>query len=288
MLSSAVIVFREVLEAALIVSILLAATRGMATRTRWISTGVIAGIIGAVIVAFCAGTISNAFEGLGQEILNAGILLTAVAMLAWHNIWMSSHAKELVTHLKSVGSKVNQGQVPLYFLAVASGMAVLREGSEIVLFMYGIAAGGESAADMLAGSGLGLIAGVVVGGLLYSGLLRIPAKMLFSVTSWLILLLAAGLAASAANYLVQAGLLPYGEALWDSSAFLSESSVLGQLLHILIGYEARPTAVQLTFYLSTLVLILIGMKMSSTPKKQSTDLHAQAAQLSRLFKFNIA
>lgn len=260
MLSSAVIVFREVLEAALIVSILLAATRGLPGRGRWISGGMAAGLAGAVVVALSAGFITGAFEGTGQELMNAGILLTAVAMLAWHNIWMSRHARELVAHLRDVGARITDGSLPLYFLSVAAGLAVLREGSEVVLFMYGVAASGSSAMAMLSGGVLGVLSGAMIGFLLYRGLLRIPAQWLFKVTGWMILLLAAGLAASAAGYLSQAGVLPSQTPLWNTGHLLSEKSVIGQMLHILVGYQARPTAIQLAFYLVTLALIGAGMK----------------------------
>ncbi|MBN1005408.1 FTR1 family iron permease [Amphritea pacifica] len=260
MLSSAVIVFREVLEAALIVSILLAATCGLPRRTLWIGAGLIAGLAGACIVALFAGSITSAFEGTGQELMNASILLIAVLMLAWHNIWMSHHARELVAHMKNVSAKITDGSLPLYFLAVASGMAVLREGSEVVLFMYSVTASGSSASSMMTGSILGVIAGILVGRLIYSGLLRIPTARLFQYTGWMILLLAAGLAASASGYLMQAGILPYQAPLWDSGALLSEKSITGQLLHILIGYQERPTAIHLIFYLVTLCTIIAGMR----------------------------
>ncbi|SEQ76488.1 high-affinity iron transporter [Amphritea atlantica] len=260
MLSSAVIVFREVLEAALIVSILLAATCGLPRRTLWIGAGLIAGLAGACIVALFAGSITSAFEGTGQELMNASILLIAVLMLAWHNIWMSHHARELVAHMKNVSAKITDGSLPLYFLAVASGMAVLREGSEVVLFMYSVTASGSSANSMMTGSILGVIAGILVGRLIYSGLLRIPTARLFQYTGWMILLLAAGLAASASGYLMQAGILPYQTPLWDSGALLSEKSITGQLLHILIGYQERPTAIHLIFYLVTLLTIVAGMR----------------------------
>jgi high-affinity iron transporter len=197
---------------------------------------------------------------VGRELLNAGILLTAVSMLAWHNIWMSRHARALVAQLKQVGARITEGSLPLYVLAVTAGLAVLREGSEVVLFMYGVAASGSSASMMFSGAALGVVVGIAAGALLYFGLLRIPTQWLFRVTGWLILLLAAGLAASAAGYLSQAGILPSQAPLWNSSALLSEKSILGQLLHVLVGYQARPTAIQLGFYLVTLLLIAGGMK----------------------------
>ncbi|EKO5123295.1 FTR1 family protein [Vibrio fluvialis] len=269
MLSSAIIVFREVLEAALIVTILMAATKGLPGRTRWIFGGVTAGLFGALAVAFSAGAIASTFEGMGQELFNAGILLTAVLMLAWHNIWMSKHARELVAHLKQVSSKVNEGSLPLYFLSVATGLAVLREGSEVVLFLYGVAAGGDSGISLLTGGIFGVVSGIIAGALLYFGLLRIPTHLLFKVTGWMILFLAAGLAASAAGYLMQAGILTAQAPLWNSSSILSERSITGQLLHILVGYQARPTAIQLVFYLATLVLISVGMRWASRSESAS-------------------
>ena len=266
MLGSSVIVFREVLEAALVITILLAATRGIIGRNRWIGGGVSLGIIGAIIVAFFAGSIADAFEGIGQELFNAGVLFCAVLMLAWHNIWMSSYARELVANLRRVGNDVSTGDLPFYFLSIAAGLAVLREGSEIVLFLYGISAGGESVVQMTIGSILGLAGGIIVGVLLYSGLLRIPAALLFRVTGWLILLLAAGMAATASGYLSQAGLLPSLTPLWNTSEFLSEHSVIGQLLHIVIGYQARPTAIDLCFYFGTLILIGSGMYLIGKQK----------------------
>ena len=266
MIGSFVIVFREILEAALVITILLAATRGLIGRNRWIGGGVSVGVIGAIIVAFFAGGIADAFEGIGQELFNAGVLFCAVLMLAWHNIWMSSHARELTANLKRVGTDVSSGDLPFYFLSVAAGLAVLREGSEIVLFLYGISAGGESVMQMTMGSVFGLAAGVVVGVFLYTGLLRIPTALLFRVTGWLILLLAAGMAATASGYLSQAGLLPSLKPLWNTSEFLSENSVIGQLLHILIGYQSRPTMIDMCFYFGTLILIGSGMYLVGKQK----------------------
>ncbi|MGP8306645.1 FTR1 family iron permease [Vibrio sp. YIC-376] len=260
MLSSAIIVFREVLEAALIVTILMAATKGVSGRSRWIFGGVTAGLFGALIVAFSASAIASTFEGMGQELFNAGILLSAVLMLAWHNIWMSKHARELVAHLKQVSSKITEGSLPMYFLSVATALAVLREGSEVVLFLYGVSAGGDSGLSMLIGGVFGVVSGIIAGSLLYFGLLRIPTHWLFRITGWMILFLAAGLAASAAGYLMQAGVLTAQAPLWNSSAILSERSMLGQLMHILVGYQSRPTATQLAFYLVTIVVISSGMR----------------------------
>lgn len=261
MLAAAIIIFREVLEAALIISVLLAATKGLPRRNLWIGGGGAAGVAGAVVVAAFAGRLAGAFAGSGQELFNAGVLLTAVLMLAWHNIWMAAHARSMVANLQNVGAGIRAGKLPLYFLSVASGLAVLREGSECVLFLYAVAAGGDNGGAMLGGGLIGLAAGVAAGSMLYQGLLRIPPRLLFRVTGWLILLLAAGMAATAAGFLSQAGLLPGYPPLWNTSAILPEQSIPGQLLHILVGYQARPTIIELAFYLVTLTLIATGMRL---------------------------
>lgn len=257
MLATAIIVFREVLEAALVVSIVMAGSKGVAGRGRWIAGGIILGIAGACFVAGFAGALASAAAGAGQELFNAGVLLTAVAMLGWHCIWMGRHGREIARQMAAVSHDVATGARPLYALGVVVGIAVLREGSEIVLFVYGIAAsGGTGTAAMLLGGALGVVAGAAIGAILYLGLLRIPTRHLFTVTTWLIILLAAGLASSAAGYLVQAGLLPpLGRALWDTSWLLPERSLPGQVLHTLVGYNAKPAGIELIFYVATLAVI---------------------------------
>ncbi|MGH8747341.1 MAG: FTR1 family iron permease [Burkholderiales bacterium] len=256
MLGSAVVVFRETLEAALIVAIVMGASRGVAGRGRWIAGGVVLGIVGALVVAAFAGAISEAVQGRGQELFNAAVLLIAVAMLAWHNVWMSSHARKHVEEMRHLGHDVSAGVKPLSAMLAVTALVVLREGAETVLFLYGLMATGGRAGLALGGV-LGLIGGTAIGVLLYFGLLRVPLRHFFTVTGVIVLLLAAGLAASAAGFLVQAGLLPaIVNQVWNTSGILSVGSMTGRMLHVLVGYNDRPTEVELMFYVVTLVTIL--------------------------------
>lgn len=277
MLATAIIVFREVLEAALVISIVLAAARGVAGRGRSVSLGVLLGIAGACVVAAFAGTIASAIEGRGQELFNAAILLLAVGMLGWHNVWMSQHGKQLASEMSAAGRDVASGVKPLSMLVIVVMIAVLREGSETVLFTYGIYASGAGADAMLAGGALGVAGGVLAGGLLYGGLLRVPVRHLFTVTGWMILLLAAGMAAEAAGFLTQAGILPMlTSSVWNTSWLLTEHSMLGRLLHILIGYSQRPSGMQLLFYVATLVVIG-GAMWRVNQRKRASD-HGNAGR----------
>jgi high-affinity iron transporter len=266
MLATLIIVFREVLEAGLVVGIVLAASRGVPLRGLWVAGGCGAGVLGAVIVAGFASEIADAVQGVGQELFNATILFAAVCMLGWHNIWMSRHGRELAAESTRIGNEVRAGSRPLYALALVCGIAVLREGSEIVLFLYGIAAaGGSSGVGMIIGGALGVIAGAAAGAAMYFGLLRIPLRYLFSTTSWLILLLAAGMASQGAAFLAAADVLPsLGNDRWDTSVILTENSLVGQLAHILIGYTARPAGIQIVFYVATLVVIGLLMRLFRT------------------------
>jgi high-affinity iron transporter len=264
MLATALIVFREVLEAALVVGIVLAASQGVKRHGLWVAAGIAAGVAGSIVVAGFADGIANALSGIGQELFNAAVLFTAVAMLGWHNIWMGRHGRELAVAAGDVGKLVLSGARPLYALAVVVGLAVLREGSELVLFLYSIAAANRTtAADFAGGTALGLAGGMAAGAALYLGLLRIPLRQLFSVTSWMILLLAAGMAAQGAAFLEQGDVLPaLGNNVWDTSFLLADDSVLGRVLHALVGYVASPDGIQILFYVATLVVIGMLMRLA--------------------------
>jgi len=268
MFGTAIIVFREVLEASLIIGILAAATRGVPNSNRWLVAGLLAGLIGSGLVAAFTDVIGSMASGVGQEIFNAFVLGVAVLMLAWHNIWMSSHGAALAASAKSAGKSITEGNSECSILMVIVGLAVLREGSETVLFLYGIAASNEGGqSSMLTGGLLGMLAGIAVGYMLYAGLLRVPMRWFFAATGILVLLLAAGMASQAAHFLIQADLLPsLASPLWDTSAVLPENGLPGMLLHSLVGYDSRPAGMQIVFYLTALIVIYTGMKLVSRPR----------------------
>ena len=257
MLAALVIVFREMIEAGLIVGIVLAASRGVRGRWRMVGGGIAGGVLGACVLAAFAGELASLFEGSGQELLQVTVLLAAVAMLTWHNVWMSSHGREMARQLRDVGRGVSAGERPPMALAIVVGIAVLREGSEVVLFLYGVlASGGSTAAGVAAGGALGVAAGGLVAALMYGGLLAIPAHRLFSATSWLITLLAAGMAAQAASFLQQGGFVDvWGTPLWNTSWLLSDGSIAGRLAHTLVGYTDQPDGLQLAAWAATIAII---------------------------------
>lgn len=261
MLGAAIIVFRETFEAALLIGIVAAATRTLPGRNRWLAMGIGAGVLGSLVVAALTDSIMQLADGAGQELFNAGILGVAVVMLGWHNVWMARHGAEMAAHARSVASSVNEGRSELSAIAIVIALAVLREGSETALFLYGLASGGNlTLASALGGGAMGLVGGAGVGAIVYQGLVRVPMRRIFAVTGALILLLAAGMAGQMARILIQADLLPsFAAPLWDTADLLPVTSPLGSLLHVLAGYDARPAGMQVLFYGATLAFILFGM-----------------------------
>jgi high-affinity iron transporter len=266
-LPSLIIVFREVFEAGLIIGIVMAVTSGVAGRGLWVAGGVAAGVFGACLVALFAGGLSQLFHGNGQELFNASILGFAVLMLGWHNVWMARHGRELAAEMRAAGEAVVEGSKSLAALAVVVAIAVLREGSEVVLFLYGVAAAdGGASVNMLIGGVVGLGLGALVCFLTYVGLVTIPTRYLFAVTSTLIALLAAGMAAQAIAFLQQADILTaLDQTVWDTSWILRDGSFLGRALHTLIGYVDQPTAMQLIVYAATLAIIALLMRVFAVP-----------------------
>jgi high-affinity iron transporter len=265
MFGTAIIVFREVLEASIIVGIVAAATQDVPGSKRWLAAGLLAGLLGSGVVAASADAIGSFASGVGQELFNAIVLGVAVLMLAWHNIWMSSHGAELAASARAAGNDIRSGRSECSALMLIVGLAVLREGSETVLFLYGIAASGTGGrSSMMLGGLIGMLCGIAVGYTIFAGLLRIPMRWFFTATSVLVLLLAAGMASQAAHFLIQADLLPsLASPLWDTSKVLPENGLTGMLLHSLIGYDSRPAGMQIVFYFTALLSIIAGMRWSA-------------------------
>jgi high-affinity iron transporter len=274
MFGTALIVFRESLEAALFVGIVAAATRGVPGRARWLAGGVGAGLFGALALAAGAEQISALADGIGQDLVNVAILSVALTMLAWHCIWVSTHGKEMSMEARRIGSSVREGGRKPWALMTAVALAVLREGAETVLFVSGLATGAPGSwSGMAVGAAGGLAAGVVVGSLIYFGLSHVRAEHLFKVTNGLILLLAGAIASQLARALAQAGVVnAWSGALWDSSQVLPTDSPVGVLLHALAGYDAQPSGLQLAFYLGTVLAIVLATRL--VRQQHSRDVRA--------------
>ena len=272
MFATLVIVFREVFEAGLAIGIVAAALGHAPKALGYIWGGVLAGVAGSIVVAVFAGQLANLFGGFGQEMLNASILILAVIMLAWHTLWMARQGRQMAQELKVLGQQAASGSKPMLAVAVVVATSVLREGAEVVLFLYGAAASsGATALQSLTGGVMGVALGGLVSYVTYKGIVRIPMRWVFSVTTGLITLLAAGMAAQAAHFLQAAGAVEMmGNEVWDWSSVLPDKSIGGIFLKALMGYSDRPTQLMLAAFATTLVAFVVANHMAKPKMKPVT------------------
>jgi high-affinity iron transporter len=179
---------------------------------------------------------------------------------------MAQHGREMAGDMRAVGQAVVDGTKSLLALAVVVGVAVLREGSEVALFLYGVVpSDGGSAVSLAIGGIIGLALGGAVCLLTYFGLMRIPARPLFATTTVLITLLAAGMAAQAVAFLERANwLTALDTVVWDSAWLLSDTSIAGRAMHTLIGYTDQPTEMQLLIYVAVPLVTVILMRLTKS------------------------
>lgn len=273
MLSTLIIVFREVLEAMLVVGIATAAAREVNIATRWIYGGVLGGLFAAVLVAIFADLIAVSMQGMGQEIFNATVLISASLLMAWTAIWMGKHGREVSQRIRQTCHGVQGSDTTKFVLAVVVGLAVAREGSEVVLFLYGVvAAGASNASEMLSGGAIGVALGILVAMGLYRSLIYIPMRYIFLVVTCFIVLLSAGMASQGIAYLVMVDELPaWGQPIWNTSHIISEQGLLGQVLQALMGYDDRPSGMQVFVFLSVLSLTWLFIYMQKNNKPRSMN-----------------
>ena len=272
MINIAIIIFREVLEIALILSVLFSATIGIKNRSLWINSGLLIGILGSIIIATLTDKISSAFDGIGHEIFNAAILFFSALMIGYTVIWMKHHSKALSKNIKTLSKKVIDGKKSVYALLIIVALSVLREGAEIVLFTYSYYMSGTSVYDLILGGVIGLFAGIIVGFAFYFGLVKNLGKYFFSVTTAILAFLSAGLIAKSLGYLTNVGIIgDIKTQLWDTSFIISDDTVIGDILNILFGYISRPSAIQVIGYIATLAILFIFMHVNnkSFAKKHS-------------------
>jgi high-affinity iron transporter len=257
MIETAIIVFREALEVAIVVALLLAATIGIAGRWLWLGIGLVAGAAGSALIALFANTITDAFSGRGQDLFNAAVLFITAGMVAWTIAWMRGHGSEIAIVTRQTGTRIRAGEAPLYLFATTVAISTLRDGSELVIFLSALRLSGTiSMTDIVGGFAIGIAVGIAVGALLYGGVMWTRLRALFALITVLLAFLAAGLAAQAAALLVSSGWLPaLLDPLWDMSMILDDGSTAGRLAHSIFGYVSQPSATQVLVYLGMLAIV---------------------------------
>ena len=262
-LNSVVLILQEILEAALLFSVLLVFSKRCNIKPLWVIAGVGLGAMGALLFALNMAQISEWFDYVGQEVVNALIQLTLLLVLGLLAFQLSTRTTSPTTFRDTAhfshdsSSDLKNSLKIMVSMMLAVSLAITREGSEIFIYIGGVINQPLHVQPTLAGSGIGAGTGISAGVLIYYGLLGLPAKKITQSNLLLLALVGGNMAAQATLLLTQADWLPYSKVLWDSSTPLPENSVVGHLLYALIGYEATPSLFQFVSYLSGVSLILL-------------------------------
>lgn len=274
MLSSYLLSLREGIEAALIIGILLGAVRIIKkpnlVSAIWFGTlsAVALSILGAVLLTM----LGLELEGMAEVIFEGITMLLAAALLTWMIFWMSGHSRTLKATLESEVQRASQfGERAIFFVAF---IAVLREGIELALFLTASVFVSNSFQTIL-GAALGLASAVLLGWSLFASTIRLNLRRFFQVTSFLLVLFAAGLFAHGVHEFIEAGWLPaIVENVWDVSFILSKESVVGQLLSALFGYNPSPDLTEVLAYIAYFVAIGIGLGWSGQRSQKTAQANA--------------
>jgi high-affinity iron transporter len=257
LIEAVLVVLREVLEFALLVGVLLAASAQIGVRWRWLVPALVAGIAGAAGYAHAMRSISGWFDGVGYEVVNAALQIVVYALL-----------------VAVIGVFARRPGGPARSLATLAGLvtaiAVTREGSEILLYLSAFQTRPHAGTDLLLGAVLGVGVGFSAGTLLYYLLRGLPPRIGRPATLALLALTSAGMWAQASALLTQADWLPATAPLWDTSGLVPEGSVLGQLLYALMGYEATPGPWQVGLAAASLLLAL-GVAVIAARASEGND-----------------
>lgn len=260
MLQVFIVVFREIIEISLIIGILSAATKGILYRERYIAGGLMLGVLGSVALAYTMDNISSMVDGDGQEIFNGIVLILASLLITWTVIWMQKHSKSLSGELKALANKVRTGDKTILSLLLVTTLSVLREGSEIVLFTYGIFMTGISFAQLMMGFFAGMLCGSLCGLALYYGMMKIFGRYFFKITTWILVFLSCAILSQGVGYLVSVEVVPsIIDPIWDSSGLISDQSIVGKILNICIGYIDQPSATVVIAYIVNFLVLMAGL-----------------------------
>lgn len=255
LLNSVILVLQETLEAALLVSVLLAISYRKWQTVMWLPLGLVAGLVLALVYASQMHVISEWFDYVGQEVVNA-LLQFAIAVPAMLCAWA----------LVSSGQAASvERQARLFSLCagMAVALAITREGSEVLMYLGGFLRVADYFQPVMIGSLIGFGIGLSIGLLLFYGLLLLSGTWARRSVVFLLALFSGNMLSQAVLQLTQADWIPAAGALWNTSGWISETSITGQLMYALVGYEATPSPHQVVAYASGVVLVYAAVWLAS-------------------------
>jgi high-affinity iron transporter len=249
LLTAIIIVLREVLEVTLLTSLLASVSKNLGIKFTHFLMALLFGGIGAYIYAENLSSISELFDYTGQEWANSVMQLTVYVSLGLFIMLLRLNEKRM--------EGLNYWMLLLMLLPVI--LVVIREGSEIYIYIHSFFQGSRSVYPIMMGGIIGSCIGLSIGALIYYALVLSSSKVRFLLVKIALSVIACGVLSQAIALLLQADVLHSYPNLWDTSEYLAEDSVIGQLLYAMVGYEATPAPQQVIAYAGGLVLIALGV-----------------------------
>ena len=257
-LNSVILVLQEMIEAALLISVLLVFTnlfqrswdKSFVLHTSWVGLSIAIGVFGAAIYSYYTPQISEMFDYVGQEIFNATIHLLSLLLVCLFAF--------VVPSTRLAKNVIGRARFAAFCMTGIVMFAIVREGSEIIQYIGGVAGQEENFTPVVLGGFIGAGIGVSTGVLLFYGLISLSANWSFRISMGLLCLIAGNMGSQAVLLLTQADWLPYTPIAWNSSSALPENSIVGHLMYALVGYEATPSVLQVSIYLLGIALIVVS------------------------------
>ena len=238
-----VVTLREAFEAALLLGIVYGYLDHIGARRefRWVTLGGALGLLLSVAMGVGVGYLSGPLLDLGPDVVGAGVMFVAVALLTWHAWWMQQHARAIRGQVEQRLDRARAAQ-RLWIVGLIAFVGVFREGAETVLFLWGIMAEATSAAGWasVAGGLAGVGVAAALGWAVFRGGQRVSLTGFFTATTVLILFLSAGLLSAGVGRLAGLGFLPMTPSLWDTSWLLDDRSLVGSFLGRPRGLPGAP------------------------------------------------
>jgi high-affinity iron transporter len=246
-----VVVLREGFEAALLLGIVYAylAQTGHAASRRWVTLGAALAVVASVLMGVAVTVLSGPLADVGPDVVALAVIFGAVVLLTWHGWWMGRHSRELRGALQRRVDAAHASQ-QLWMVGLIAFTGVFREGAETVLFLWGLTTQLQDLTgwSALGGAAAGLLGAAALGWLVFQGGRRLSVRRFFAITSLFIMFLAAGLFSAGVGRLQGIGFLPGGDPLWDTAWLLDDHGGVGGFLAGLVGYRARPSALEVVAY----------------------------------------
>lgn len=257
-LNAVILILQEMLEAALLISVLLVLTsvfhdawdKTFTLRRRWISYALLLGCVGAWVYARLTPEISEWFDYMGQEVVNSSIHLLSLLFLIVLTCIVPSR------YLANQAS--NRSRLTVISMVIIVLLALVREGSEIILYITGVTSQSENVTPVLLGSIIGGGIGISCGIFLYYSLISLSQQWALRACLILLAFIGGNMASQTVLLLTQADWLPYTAVAWDTSSLLPENSIPGHLLYALVGYEATPSILRIVCYLLGMIVVMAG------------------------------